>query len=42
VLEWDAQGGGGVTVPGGVQGTCRCCAEGHGLVGNTGVLRDMV
>ena len=31
-----AQGGGGVTVPGGVQEVFRCCAEGHGLVGNTG------
>jgi len=24
--------GGGVTDPGGVQGTFRCCVEGHGLV----------
>jgi len=29
-------GSGGVTNPGGVQGTCRCCAEGRGLVGNIG------
>jgi len=36
VLEWTAQGGGGVTVSGGVQGMFRCCAEGRGLVGNTG------
>ena len=35
-LEWAAQGSGGVTDPGGVQGTLRCCTEGHGLVGNTG------
>ena len=32
-LEWPAQGGGGVTIPGGVQETFRCCTEGHGLVG---------
>ena len=31
-----AQGGGGVTVPGGVQEAFRCCTEGHGLVGNIG------
>jgi len=36
VLEWAAQGGVGVTVPGGVQETFRCRTEGHGLVGNTG------
>ena len=36
VLEWAAQGGGGVTVPGSVQETFRCCTEGHGLVGNIG------
>ena len=36
MLEWDAQGGGGVTVPGGVQGTFRHCTEGRGLVGNIG------
>ena len=34
MLEWAARGGGGVTVPGGVQETFRCCVEGHGLVGN--------
>jgi len=28
-----AQGGGGVTIPGGVQETFRCCTKGHGLVG---------
>ena len=36
MLEWASQGGGGVTDPGGVQGTLRCCTEGHGLVGNIG------
>ena len=36
VLEWAAQGGGGVTVPGSVQETFRCCTEGHGLAGNIG------
>ena len=35
-LVWAAQGGGGVTVPGGVQETFRCCMEGRGLVGNIG------
>ena len=33
VLEETAQGGGGVTVPGGAQGMCRCGTEGCGLVG---------
>jgi len=33
VLEWAAQGGGGVTIPGGVQETSGCGTEGHGLVG---------
>ena len=28
-----AQGGGGVTIPGGVQETCRYGTEEHGLVG---------
>ena len=32
MLEWAAQGGGGVTNPGGVQATSRDCVEGHGLV----------
>ena len=32
-LEQAAQGGGGVTIPGGVQKTCRCGILGHGLVG---------
>ena len=32
-LEWTARGGGGVTDNGSVQGTIRCCVEGHGLVG---------
>ena len=31
-----AHGGGGVTVPGGVQEPFRCRTEGHGLVGNIG------
>ena len=31
-LEWAAQGGGEVTNPGGVQGTFRCCVEGHALI----------
>jgi len=33
VLEWPAKGSGGLTVPGGVQETFRCCSEGWGLVG---------
>ena len=36
VLEQAAQGGGGVTVPGGVQETFGCCTKGRGLVGNIG------
>ena len=35
-LEWAAQGGGGVTNPGGVQGTFGHCIEGHGLVRTIG------
>ena len=31
-----AQGSGGVTVPGGVQGKVGCGAWGHGLVGDIG------
>jgi len=31
-LEQPAQGGGGVTVPGGVQEKQRCGTEGHGLL----------
>jgi len=31
-LEWAAQGGGGVTDPGGVQGAFVHCVEGHGLM----------
>lgn len=31
-----AQGGDGVTDPGGVTEMLRCCTEKHGLVGNTG------
>ena len=33
---WAAQGGDGVTVPGGVQETFRCCTKGRGLVANIG------
>jgi len=36
VLEWAAQGGGGVTIPGGVQEMCRHGTKGHGIVGNIG------
>ena len=36
MLEQAAQGGGGVTVPGGVQETCRCGTKEHGLVGSIG------
>jgi len=36
VLEWAAQGCGGVTDPGGVKEMFSCCTEGDGLVGNTG------
>ena len=32
-LEEAAQGGSGVTVPGGVQEMCRCSTKGHCLVG---------
>jgi len=32
VLDQAAQGGGGVTIPGGVQEMWRCGTEGHGLV----------
>ena len=35
-LEWAAQGGGGVTDPGGIQGTFGHCVEGHGLVRTIG------
>jgi len=35
VLEWAAQGGGGVTDPGGVQGMFRC-VDGHGLMRTIG------
>jgi len=31
-LEQADQGGGGVTIPGGVQKTCRCGTSGYGLV----------
>ena len=36
MLEWAAQGGGGVTDPGGVQGTFRLCVEGRVLVRTIG------
>ena len=36
MLEWAAQGGGGVTNPGGVQGTFGRCVEGYGLVRTIG------
>jgi len=32
-LEQAVQGGGGVTIPGGVQKKCRCGTSGHGLAG---------
>ena len=32
-LEQAARWGGGVTIPGGVQKTCRCGTSGYGLVG---------
>ena len=35
-LEWAAQGGGGVTNPGGVQGMFGHCVEGHGLMRTIG------
>ena len=35
-LKWAAQGGGGVTDPGGVQGMFGSCVEGHGLVRTIG------
>ena len=34
MLEWAAQAGGGVIIPGGIQEMFRCCSEGHGLVRN--------
>ena len=36
VLKWAAQGGGGITIPGGIPEPWRCCTEGCGLVGNIG------
>ena len=36
MMEGAAQGGGGVSDPGGVQGTFRCCVEGCGLVRTIG------
>jgi len=36
-LDQVAQGGGGVTIPGGVQKTCGCGTWGHGLAGMVGL-----
>ena len=36
----DCQEGGGVTIPGGVQATFRCCTEGHGSVPQGGHAGD--
>ena len=36
MLEQAAQGGGAVTVPGGVQEVFRCCTEGYCLDRNNG------
>ena len=36
MLEWAAQEGGGVNIPGSVQERFRCCTKGHDLVGNIG------
>jgi len=33
MLEWVAQGGGRITVPGGAQETFRCCTMEHRLEG---------
>ena len=33
MLEWAAQGGGGVTIPGGIQEMFICFAQDRGLVG---------
>jgi len=33
VLEWTAQGGGGVTISEGVQEMFRFCSKGHALIG---------
>ena len=35
-MERAAQGGGGVTIPEGVQEMLRCYPDDHSLVGNTG------
>ena len=35
-VVYTTQRGGGVTDPGGVRGTFRCCAEGRGLVRTIG------
>jgi len=36
VLEWTAQGGGGVNIPGGVQEAFKYCSKGHNLGRNIG------
>ena len=36
ILEWAAQGGGGVTNPGGIQGTFEHFSEGHDLMRTIG------
>jgi len=33
IIDQVAQGSGGVTIPGGIQKTCRCGTSGHGLAG---------
>ena len=35
-MEWAAQGGGELILPGGFREAFRCCTEGHNLVGNIG------
>lgn len=40
-MEWTAQGGGGVTDTGGVQGKTGCYVEGHGLVAAIGNRRTV-
>ena len=41
MLERAAQGCGGITNPGGVQGTFRCCVEEHGLVRTIGDMQTV-
>lgn len=35
-MKWNAQGGGGVAVCGGVQEMCRCGTQGYGSMDNNG------